>query len=292
MLPLVASFPAAPKSLDALTRVPFDAVLLPTDKLSSLPAPLRAIPRLTGTDMQKFAKATGAVGALPQIFAWHGAKPLSSSAYARFVELSPYHPLIVSAPASKAAQAFTADVVAVEPDPPKKGHPLDLGKWAGAIEKLSSSQRCVWASIPSQPSPATMLSTCYLALASGAKGIICQLDASPAKNKNWPALKAVVTEIAQQRKVFLDSSSVQTLAPKPLGKLRAVSVEYQSRTYIVVVNLTPGAISAQISLPDLGPGRRLWVTGQKRTVRLDTHSALRDSLKPLQAHVYTTRPGG
>lgn len=292
VLPLVASLGAVPKSLDVLATVPFDAVILPTTKPAAVRTPLRVIPALSGTDVQKLAEPVAEANDLPQLFAWHTARPLPSPAYTNFVKLCPYHPLVVSSPASKAAQCTSADIVAVEPDPPQKGQAMDLAKWAAAIEKLSSWGRCVWASIPPQPSPATMRSACYLALASGAKGIVFQLDAKLDKSKNWPALKAVVTEIAQQRNVFLDSSSVQTLAPKPTGKLRAVAVEHQWRTYILVINLTPTTIKAEIPVSSMEAGRRLWVLGQKRAVQLDADSVLRDSLKPQGALVYTTRPGG
>ena len=292
MLPLVASLSAMPKSLDAVAAVLFDAVMLPTDKPASVRTPLRVVPALTGTDMQRSAKLIAEANDLPPLFAWHSARPLSPLAYASFVELCPYHPLVVSAPASKAAECSATDIVAVEPDPAQKGKTVDWAKWAATIEKLASRKPCVWASIPALPSLTAARSACYLALVSGAKGIILQLDPKLDKSKDWPALKAVAAEVSPHRNVFLASSSPQTLATKPVGKVRAVTIEHQWRTYVFAVNLTSAAINAEIPASGLEPGRRLWVTGQERTVQLGADAVLRDSFKAQEAHVYTTRPGG
>ena len=291
-LPLAACLSSVPKRFDALASSGFDALILPTGQLPPTQTGLRLIASMpTKGDVAALSEPIGKANAAAEFFGWHTTRGMQSDVFRRFVDLCPYHPLIVTLPASQAGKSAWADIVCVTPDRAGKGKAPDYGSWAAAIEKLAGKGRAVWASIPTGAAPAVLRMAAYLSLASGAKGIVCHLDPLLDKAKGWPSLRAAIAEVAQHREVFLHASSLHALTPKPPAKLRAVAIEHQSRTYVFVANPGAQTLKCEVPIPGLEPGRQLWVVGEKRTVQLDGNAVLRDSFKPLEAHVYTTRPG-
>jgi len=189
-------------------------------------------------------------------------------------------------PASQAKATIAADILCVAPDAPAKGKPVNYAAWADAIAKLAEQGRVGWASTPAA-APVTMRMAAYLALASGAKGIVLPVDTAA---KTWPQAKAVAVELAGHVGLVLNASARSALAVQPAGKVVAAGIEHRARTYVFAANPTPQSVKAKIAVPSLEPGRRLWVVGEKRTVSLDTDSSIPDAFAPFASHVYTTKP--
>ena len=289
VLPLVAKVASPSDRLDLLAAAGFDTVMAPGQHIPKNPGGLRIMLALPA-DVAKATPALTKANPSPVLFGWFAAHSVSPDAFDRFVDAAPYHPLVRMVSAGTLAQAGTADAICIAPSAPAKGKAPDDAAWCKAIAQQTGAGRAVWAALPVTALPRDLRTRAYLALASGARGLVVDLPAGITKAAAWPSIRSVVAEIAALRGVFLDDRPPITVSPAAGPGLRATTIEHQWRTYVFISNTKASATKCRVAVPGLGPGQRLWVVGEKRTVCLDERSALADAFSPLETHVYTTKP--
>ncbi len=289
-LPLVAKLATMPKSLAPVAAAGFDVAALPTDLP---PAGMwQSGVRLLLSQGADSGKAIAQANREASTFGWLAAKPATKPEFLRFVEQRAYHPLVTRVLASGINRQFFSDIISIAADAPGKGKPFALNRWADAIAAMAKRQRCAWAEIPAGLSAPAMRMAAYLALTSRAKALVMPAPAALDKAKDWRAFTELVGELSKTREVFLQGTLPAALGVKPAGQVRAASVVHRGRTFLFICNPTTQAQKAAVTVASLEPGRTLWTLGGKRTVSLDANRGLAETLDPMSAHVYTTRPGG
>lgn len=263
--------------------------------------------RLTADDGEAAEAFRAVYRSTASLLGWHPGTPgtpLSAPAFKRFVDCSPYRPMLSRLKPSSVADA-RADIVAVVPRLPRRRadlHGDSLAQWAEAIQGRAARGLPTWAVIPLRlvwdgNGPDPMRTMAWLAVARGAHGIVFDDEGHEAllgpDHGCWTRVARVSSEfhlacqtLARGAERPLDVSGTQALA---------VSARYHNfRWLVVAVNTTPKRVAATLSLPDMAAGTALRVLSEARTIvtapsgEAPRHAEFADGFEPYQAHVYTT----
>ena len=263
---------------------------------------------LTGDDDATAREALKAYESTGGLLAWHGCPPdapLSQPDFDRFVDRSPYRPLLSVADTPSVEEA-RADIVAVSPSLRRRRAYLQsksIARWADAIHQRTAQGLPTWGAIPLRlvwdgKGPDPMRTMAWLAVARGAQGVLFDdeghEDLLRPGHACWGRVARVSAELHLARLTLAEGTArpIEVTGTQAL----AMAARYHGfRWLVVAANPTAETVTADLSSPDMCAGTALRVLSESRTVVTQSsgegggNAGFTDSFGPYEVHVYTNR---